>query len=145
LEKRREDLEQKPNAVIIDEDMAFKNTMTSDFKKIISLALASEKITYLNYGNTVLGKLAHLTRLDLSFNKIEKIQNLEPLKMLQELDLSGNPISVIENLNLSQLKSLQMDGCRLRKIENLKVAKKLVHLSLKSNQIDDPSIQGGAQ
>lgn len=53
--------------------------------------------------------------------------------MLQELDLSGNPISVIENLNLSQLKSLQMDGCRLRKIENLKVAKKLVHLSLKSN------------
>lgn len=65
--------------------------------------------------------------------------------MLTELDLSGNPIAQLENLNLAQLKSLTMDGCKLSKIENLKVAKKLQFLSLKSNLIEDPSIQGGAQ
>jgi len=53
--------------------------------------------------------------------------------MLTELDLSGNPITHLENLNLAQLKSLTMDGCKLTRIENLKVVKKLQYLSLKSN------------
>jgi len=60
--------------------------------------------------------------------------------MLQELDLSGNPILEMENLNLPQLKLLAMDGCKIRKIENLRVAKKLNTLSLKGNFIQDPSI-----
>lgn len=69
--------------------------------------------------------MPHLVKLDLSFNKIEQIKNLEPLKMLEDLNLTGNPIKVIENLNLPQLKSLTMDSCKIRQIENLKVVKKL--------------------
>jgi hypothetical protein len=47
--------------------------MTSDYKTVTQLLLVSEKITFLNYGNSVFMKLPHLIRLDLSFNKIEKI------------------------------------------------------------------------
>lgn len=76
------DTDKKEDAVLIDADLAFKNTMTSDLKQVSQLSLSAEKVSYLNYGNSVLCKLPHLIRLDLSFNKIEKIQNLEPLKML---------------------------------------------------------------
>lgn len=65
--------------------------------------------------------------------------------MLQELNLSGNPIRLIEDLNLPQLRVLQLDGCRVRVIENLKSCKKLEQLSLNGNLITDLSIQGGAQ
>jgi Leucine-rich repeat (LRR) protein len=50
--------------------------------------------------------------------------------MLQELNLSGNPITEIDGLNVPQLRHLKMDGCKLRKIENFKVVKKLITLSL---------------
>ena len=70
------------DSVYIADEMTFKNTMTSDYKKITSLSLVSEKITLINYGNSVLLKLSHLIKLDLSFNKIAIIQNLEPLKSL---------------------------------------------------------------
>lgn len=59
--------------MIIDDDITFRNTMTSDYKTVTQLLLVSEKITFLNYGNSVFMKLPHLIRLDLSFNKIEKI------------------------------------------------------------------------
>lgn len=94
------DLDKKPDAVLIDEAMAFKNTMTSDYKTVTQLLLSSEKISYLNHSNSVLKMLPHLQRLDLSYNKIENIQNLECLKVLTELSLSGNPITEINNLNL---------------------------------------------
>jgi len=67
------DEDKKPDAVIIDETVTFKNTMTSDYKAVMQLSLTSEKITYLNYSNSILIKLPHLIRLDLSHNKIEKI------------------------------------------------------------------------
>ncbi len=73
--------------------------MTSDLKTVTSLSLIAERITYLNYGNIVLSKLPHLLKLDLSSNKIERIQNLDGLKCLQYLGLSGNPIEEILNLN----------------------------------------------
>jgi hypothetical protein len=58
---------------IIDEQMTFKQTMTSDLKTVTALSLIAERITYLNYGNTVLARLPHLLKLDLSGNKIERI------------------------------------------------------------------------
>ena len=39
------------NATLISEELVFKNAMTSDLSKVQNLCLASEKITYLNYGN----------------------------------------------------------------------------------------------
>jgi Leucine-rich repeat (LRR) protein len=64
--------------------------------------------------------------------------------MLQELNFSGNPIRLLEDINLPQLKVLTLDGCRIKVIENLKTCKKLEHISLNGNLITDPSIQGGA-
>lgn len=65
--------------------------------------------------------------------------------MLQELNLSGNPIRQIEDLNLAQLRILSLDGCRIKLIENLKSCKKLEQISINGNLITDLSIQGGAQ
>ena len=124
----------------IDEAMAFKQTMTSDLKSVTSLSLIAERITHLNYGNVVLSRLPHLLKLDLSGNKIQKIQNLDGLKNLQYLGLSGNLISDLENLNLPQLKSLIADNCKIARIENLKNCKKLQTLSLSGNAITDPSL-----
>jgi Leucine-rich repeat (LRR) protein len=64
---------------------------------------------------------------------------------LQELNLSGNPIKLLEDLSLPQLRMLNLDGCRISVIENLKSCKKLEHISLNGNMIFDLSIQGGAQ
>ena len=72
--------------------MVFKVAMTRDLKSITELSLIAEKINFLNFGNSVLTKTVHLTKLDLSYNQIDRIQHLDYLKMLQELNLSGNPI-----------------------------------------------------
>ena len=125
--------------------MVFKVAMTRDLKSITELSLIAEKINFLNFSNSVLTKTVHLVKLDLSYNQIDRIQHLDYLKMLQELNLSGNPIQLIEDLNLPQLKVLQLDGCRIKVIENLKSCKKLEQLSLNGNLITDLSIQGGAQ
>ena len=102
-----------------------KAAMTSDFTKIKKLSLANEKINYLNFGNSTLQKLKNIVKLDLSFNQIVELKNLDTLRALQELDLSGNPIKVMDNINMPLLKSLTMDSCKLKKIENLKNVKKL--------------------
>ena len=72
--------------------MVFKVAMTRDLKSITELNLIAEKINFLNFGNSVLTKTVHLVKLDLSYNQIDRIQHLDYLKMLQELNLSGNPI-----------------------------------------------------
>jgi Leucine-rich repeat (LRR) protein len=46
---------------------------------------------------------------------------------------------------MPQLRVLTLDQCKIRKIENLTACKKLTHLSLRGNLIEDCSIQGGAQ
>ena len=114
--------------------------MTKDYKAMTELNIVSEKINFLNSGNSVLTKMPHLVKLDLSYNKIDRIQNLECLKMLQELNLSGNPIRLVDDMNLPQLRRLQLDGCRIKNIENLKACKKLEYISMKGNLITDPSI-----
>ena len=63
--------EQKDGAIVISEELVFKNAMTSDLKSFTQLALISEQVNYLNFNNAILVKLPHLVKLDLSFNKIE--------------------------------------------------------------------------
>lgn len=50
----------------------------------------------------------------------------------------------MENLNFPCLRSLRLDSCKISRIENLKPLKKLMHLSLSDNRIEDPSVQGAA-
>mmetsp|Transcript_18048 Transcript_18048/g.56818 ORF Transcript_18048/g.56818 Transcript_18048/m.56818 type:complete len:181 (-) Transcript_18048:78-620(-) len=58
--------------------------------------------------------LAQLVSLDLSFNKIQKVQNLEGMQSLERLKLKANPIS------------------RLQDLEGLRPARKLRHLHLRN-------------
>ncbi|KAL3285133.1 hypothetical protein HHI36_019257 [Cryptolaemus montrouzieri] len=71
-------------------------------------------------------------------NCIEKIENLEALVNLTELDLSFNKISKIENLDaLSNLKKLSLFDNLITVIENLDNLKNLTILSIGRNEISD--------
>lgn len=53
--------------------------------------------------------------LDISFNRLTKIENLEALEGLQKLFLVSNKISVIENLSsLSYLTLLELGDNKIR-------------------------------
>lgn len=111
---------------IITAEKVFKATTTRDFKTVTELYLRSEEINWINYNNPVLKQFGHLKTLCLAWNKIDRIDNLEHLKQLQELDLSHNPISDLANLNLPALTVLRMDGCKISKLENnFKICKRL--------------------
>ena len=64
--------------------------MTRDYKAITDLQIMSESITFIDAGNVILKQLINLKKLDLSFNKLMKIDNLDTLKELRELNLSYN-------------------------------------------------------
>lgn len=66
-----------------------------DFTSLESLDLSSNRIEKIQG----LDCLVNLTCLNLSFNSIRKIEGLWTLRKLEELDLSCNRISVIENLD----------------------------------------------
>jgi len=126
---------------IITTEMVYRATTTRDFKSVSELYLRSEGINWINYNNECLKKFGHLKILNLAWNKIDRIDNLEHLKQLQELDLSYNPISELANLNLPALTVLRMDGCKISKLENsFKICKRLQVLSLSDNYIQNPSI-----
>ncbi len=81
--------------------------------------------------------LKHLQWLNLSSNKIEKIEGLENLVQLQVLDLFQNRISKIEGLDeLSNLEQLNLQFNQIRKMENLEHLTNLKMLNLFENQIE---------
>jgi internalin A len=77
--------------------------------------------------------LKNLQVLNLSFNKISRIENLQGLP-LQELYLNSNQISKIENLQGLPLQHLDLSSNQISKIENLK-GLPLEVLYLNENQI----------
>lgn len=89
--------------------------MTRDYKAIIDLQIMSESITFIDAGNIILKQLTNLRKLDLSFNKLMKIDNLDTLKELRELNLSYNQIDYIDGLNkLPNLRVLNLDHNRIK-------------------------------
>ena len=123
--------EYKTEGTIITDAMVLNATQIRDFKKISELVLTTLKIDFLNYGNSALEQLLRLRKLDLSFNKIAIIQNLNGLKMLTHLNLSYNPILELSELILPSLTHLKLDGCKISKIDNqFRVCKNLQVLSL---------------
>lgn len=74
--------------------------------------------------------------LDLSHNKINKIENLQSLNKLEFLTFKVNNIKTIENLdNLTSLKGLNFRNNKLKKIENLSNLANLEYLNFAFNSI----------
>ncbi|PRD24869.1 UNVERIFIED_CONTAM: Ppp1r7 [Trichonephila clavipes] len=74
--------------------------------------------------------------LDISFNRITKIENLSNLLNLKKLFLINNKITKIENLDaLENLEMLELGSNRIRVIENLEGLKNLTNLFLGKNKI----------
>lgn len=83
-------------------------------------------------------KLVNLKTLDLSFNKIKHIKNLDCLKKLENLYFVQNKISKIENLDqLCNLKNLELGGNRISEIseDSLKYLINLQEIWLGKNSI----------
>lgn len=83
--------------------------------------------------------LRNLKKLDLSFNYIEKIENLEKLVHIESLSLYNNLITKIENLDdLEKLKILSIGNNSIgevKGIERFRFLKKLYSLNLEGNSI----------
>lgn len=77
-------------------------------------------------------------------NLIKKIENLEPLEILDTINLANNYITRIENLSCcSQLSSLIISHNSLEKashLEHLVECENLSCLDLSHNRIDDPDV-----
>lgn len=118
--------------------------MTRDYAKIQELSIISEGITFIDTGNVMLKQFTNLKKLDLSFNKIARIDNLDTLSGLRELNLSYNRIEQIENLNkMPNLKILVLDNNKIKQLENIRSLRKLEVLSVTGNILEDLYIYGG--
>lgn len=111
----KKDQEQEDKQQLIDDDLVFKCAMTRDLKNVQELAIVSEGLSFIDHGNMVLKQLVNLRKLDLSFNKLYRIDNLEALVSLKELNLSYNQIDRIENLaKIPGLRILNLDHNKIR-------------------------------
>ena len=89
--------------------------MTRDLKNVQELAIVSEGLSFIDNGNMVLKQLVNLRKLDLSFNKLYRIDNLEALVSLKDLNLSYNLIDRIENLaKIPGLRILNLDHNKIK-------------------------------
>lgn len=89
-------------------------------------------------------KLTNLRSLDLSFNLIEKIENLNNLTFLEDLSVFHNKISLIEKEDLESLKNLNSLSIGYNKLSDvhrlgtaLKSLNKLQILNVKNNPLEN--------
>ena len=85
-----------------------------------------------------LGSLKNLKVLDLSYNKIERIDGLSGLN-IQELNLRGNIIKEISNLDsihLPQLSVLDIAENRIKSLKPLEACEKLSFLDVRDNRLE---------
>jgi len=82
--------------------------------------------------------LPNLTWLDLSFNELRKINNVDGLTKLQELYYANNKITEIEGLEtLLNLTQLELGSNRIRTIKNLDSLTGLEQLWLGKNKVTE--------
>lgn len=84
-----------------------------------------------------ISKLTELVELRMANNKIPEIENLENLAKLQVLDLHGNQIGRIKNLNLPKLQTMDLHNNYITRLENLDKLPELQYLHLHGNEIKD--------
>ncbi|EPS41846.1 hypothetical protein H072_4233 [Dactylellina haptotyla CBS 200.50] len=99
------------------------------------LDLYDNSIGHMNHG---LETLVNLTSLDLSYNAIKHIKNIEQLVKLKDLYIASNRISTIEGLEtLVELTNLELGANKIRQIQNLDTLLKLEELWLGKNKITE--------
>ena len=142
--KSHHDEENAKEQVLVTDELAFKYAMTRDFKNVQDLTISQEGITFIDSGNMTLKSFINLKSLDLSFNEIAKIDNLEVLKELRDLNLSFNKIETIDNLGkFPNLRTVNLNHNKIKRLENLKNCRKLETLSIVGNQIEEFNVYGG--
>ena len=100
-------------------DMVFKHAMTRDFKSILDLEITRAHINSIDYD--VMRQLTNVKVLDLSFNMLTRIEQMDTLTNLRKLTLANNEISEIDGLAKQiNLKYLNLSANKIRKIENIK-------------------------
>jgi Leucine-rich repeat (LRR) protein len=129
---------------LITDAVVFKSAMTRDFRSLQELSIVQEGITHIESGNLTLRQLQNLRKLDLSFNKITRLDNLEGLKELKELNISYNQLEGLDNLGkLSGLRVVNLSHNKIRRLDSLKNLRKLEVLSIASNLLEDLTVGGG--
>ena len=86
--------------------MIFEDAMTREFGKMEQLNIMGKRVTSLIQGTTIMRRMPNLKELNLSNNKISTVGSLSELKSLTTLNLSGNRIEELKNLNLPVLTHL---------------------------------------
>lgn len=83
-----------------------------------------------------MNEFSHLQNLDLSFNNIRHMRNLDKLTKLENLYLVQNKITKIDGIaNLTSLTNLELGGNRIEQIEGLDTLVNLRQLWLGQNRI----------
>lgn len=118
--------------------------MTKDYKSIQELYINSEGLSFLDANNIFLKSMAaSLKKLDLSNNKLHRIDSFDCMGELRELNLAFNRIEYIDNIKkLPNLEVLILDHNKIKKLENLQKLKKLKILSLVGNLVEELTIAG---
>eukprot|EP00392_Amoebophrya_sp_AT5.2_P003439 g3444.t1 len=89
--------------------------------------------------------LRSLLRLDLSGNNIRRIENLDGVPQLQQLSLHSCEIEVMENLeHLHQLQKLELQYNRIAKVASIDGLRGLRFLNLEKNKLDARGLMLGS-
>ena len=100
-------------------------------EKVKSLSLVSKDIQDIS----ILSRAAKLEYLNLSKNQIEDVSPLSNLSNLKWLDLSMNPIESMKELPSQSLETFWCVECQIHSWETKREMRKLLNLSLRSNQL----------
>lgn len=107
-------------------------TQFSSFTKLRTLDLSFNKLKHIKN----LESLTSLTELYFVQNRIQKIENLDSLTKLTMVELAANRIREIENLDkLTQLQELWLGKNKITEIKNISHLQSLRLLDLKSNRL----------
>ncbi|EGV66152.1 protein phosphatase regulatory subunit Sds22 [Yamadazyma tenuis] len=123
------------------ESVCFRQNLITSMVDVRDLSDTVEELDFydnrINHISSNIGKLVNLKNLDLSFNKIKNIKNLEKLTELENLYFVQNKIKEIKNLdNNLKIKNLELGGNKIGDISEMML--KLVNIEqlwLGKNQI----------
>ena len=125
-----------------------------DLNGLLELEVRGNELIDVDFGDS---ELVRLRKLDLGNNKIRSVRNMHSLTSLEELDVSNNQLlslpskidapdtlsrliaanNLVENLNLenySGLKTVDLDGNKVRAVSGLETAYNLEFLSLRAQR-----------